>query len=431
MTQPMEHATADAGDPGDPWERRFDALYRFLPYPLLAVSVVLAALIAGAGYKTWTAFGVSVALAVVAAVWSLLSTLQSDPKARPRTMITYFGGRTLLAGALVAINPWYGLYGFVGYLEAFRILPKRLVPLGVLSTAAVMAASQMVGFPALAAGPIAVYAFLVLVNGAMAFVFGHIGNRTMEQNREHRSVISELGDANRRLELALQENTGLHAQLVAQAREAGILDERQRLAGEIHDTLAQGLTGIVTQLEAAEQARHVPEEWQRHFGQARSLARESLVEARRSVRALRPEQLDTAGLPDAIAAMARRWAQTAPSVALAVDTTGDPRPLAADVEAALFRVAQEALTNVAKHAQASKVRLTLSYLDDVVLLDVRDDGLGFDPANAVPADAGSGFGLDAMRQRLGRVNGTLEVESAPAEGTAISACVPTVEAAAR
>jgi signal transduction histidine kinase len=90
--------------------------------------------------------------------------------------------------------------------------------------------------------------------------------------------------------------------------------------------------------------------------------------------------------------------------------------LPADPEAALFRVAQEALTNVAMHAQASKLRLTLSYLDDVVLLDVRDHGVGFDPAVAPSPGSGPGFWLDAMRQRLRRVDGTLEVESAPGEG---------------
>ncbi len=422
MTSPGERAAADS------WERRLDAFYRWFPYPLLVVSAVLAALMTSSGFKTWAAFWLSVGLAAAAAAWTLLSTFQHDPLAHPRAMIGYFLGRTVLAGTLVAINPWYGLFGFVGYIEAFRILPRRLGLVGILATASVMSASQMVGFPALTAGAIGTYAVLILVNGAMAGAFGHIGNRTLEQNREHRSVIAELGEANRRLEVALQENTGLHAQLVAQAREAGILDERQRLAGEIHDTLAQGLTGIVTQLEAAEQARQIPDEWQRHISQARKLARESLTEARRSVRALRPEQLEGAGLPDAVAGLARRWAQTCP-VAVSVETTGDMRPLPAEIEAALFRVAQEALTNVAKHARASKVALTLSYLDDVVLLDVRDDGVGFDPAAAPSSDSNSGFGLDGMRQRLGRVGGALEVESAPAEGTAISACVPLVSVA--
>jgi signal transduction histidine kinase len=149
------------------------------------------------------------------------------------------------------------------------------------------------------------------------------------------------------------------------------------------------------------------------------------------VQALRPEPLERARLPEAIADMARRWSETA-SVALHFETTGRAMPLLAELEVTLFRVAQEALTNVAKHAHASRVGLTLSYMEDVVLLDVRDDGDGF-TSGAVPAvvghpDPGHGFGLKAMEQRLSRVGGTLEIESAPGEGTAISASVPALSA---
>jgi signal transduction histidine kinase len=93
------------------------------------------------------------------------------------------------------------------------------------------------------------------------------------------------------------------------------------------------------------------------------------------------------------------------------------------VEVALFRVAQEALNNVAKHAKASRVGLTLSYMDDVVLLDVRDDGIGFEPGVT-----GGGFGLSSMRQRLLRVAGSLAIESSPGEGTAVNASVPALPA---
>ena len=232
----------------------------------------------------------------------------------------------------------------------------------------------------------------------------------------------------------MEENAGLHAQLLTQAREAGVLDERQRMAREIHDTLAQGLTGIVTQLEATERAGHRPEQWRRHLDQARALARDSLSEARRSVQALRPEPLEDARLPDAIAHMAERWSR-ASGVVASVETTGEPRPLLAELEMTLFRVAQEALANVAKHAGASKVGLTLSYMDDTVLLDVRDDGAGFAAAPGA-ADGrrgqsqGQGFGLAAMRQRLQRVAGSLEIESAPGEGTAVNARVPAISAEA-
>jgi signal transduction histidine kinase len=158
----------------------------------------------------------------------------------------------------------------------------------------------------------------------------------------------------------------------------------------------------------------------------RALARDSLTEARRSVQALRPEPLEDSRLPEAIGAMARRWSEAC-GVSLSFETTGEPRALLAELEATLFRVAQEALANVGKHAGASKVGLTLSYMPDTVLLDVRDDGAGFTVGSLGPRDS-TGFGLDGMRQRLRRVAGNLEIESAAGEGTAINASVPAIAA---
>ena len=402
-----------------PWEQRLRLLDRVLPYPMLAVSIALAAGLTATGYGSWQRFEFGVILALAAAVWTLvLVTLRPAWEQRPRLMGGYYLGRTALAAVLVAVNPWFGLYAFVGYLDV-RLLPKRWVPVGLCATALVMAASQMGGFPAANAASIAAYAVIAAVNASLAVTFGYATNRVVEQNAERGDMISELHETNRQLEAALAENTGLHAQLLAQARQAGVLDERQRLAGEIHDTLAQGLIGIVTQLEAAEQSRHTADESQRHIDQARALARESLSEARRSVRALRPEQLDDLQLAEAVAALAQSWSRRS-GVAVHAETTGEGRSLSPDLEATLFRVAQEALANVAKHADASKVWLTLSYLDDVVLLDIRDDGIGFDPA----ARAHDRYGLEGMRRRLRRVGGTLEVESSPGEGTAINASVP-------
>jgi signal transduction histidine kinase len=133
-----------------------------------------------------------------------------------------------------------------------------------------------------------------------------MGMKLMGEDRRRRELLA-------RLEAAMEENAGLHAQLLVQAREAGVLDERQRMARDIHDTLAQGLTGIITQLEATERAGHRPDQWRRHLDQARALARDSLSEARRSVQALRPEPLEEARLPDAIAHLAERWSQASGS----------------------------------------------------------------------------------------------------------------------
>jgi signal transduction histidine kinase len=108
-------------------------------------------------------------------------------------------------------------------------------------------------------------------------------------------------------------------------------------------------------------------------------------------------------------------------------TTGDAQGLHPEVEVILLRVVQEALANVAKHAEASRVGVTLSYMDDVVTVDVRDNGAGFQPTSGVNgADVDPGFGLTAMRQRVERLAGTLEIESEPGRGTAVSATLPAI-----
>jgi len=160
--------------------------------------------------------------------------------------------------------------------------------------------------------------------------------KSEEQNEARKQMIVDLAQANRRLEEMMAENTGLHAQLLTQAREAGVLGERQRMAREIHDTLAQGLTGIITQLEAAQQARRRaaraaadghPADWERRVGNATRLARDSLAEARRSVRALRPAALENnTKLPEALAEVTDRWSAVS-GVPATVTTTGTPRGL--------------------------------------------------------------------------------------------------------
>jgi signal transduction histidine kinase len=202
-----------------------------------------------------------------------------------------------------------------------------------------------------------------------------------------------------------------------------VLDERQRMAREIHDTLAQGLTGIVTQLQAAD--REDGPDRDRRLARVRALARDSLSEARRAVQALRPEPLAGSRLPEALSELAGRVTETS-GVTVHAETTGDVRPLLPEVEVTLYRVAQEALANAEKHAKASRIGLTLSYSDEVVLLDVVDDGVGFRPGDR---GDGTGFGLEAMRHRVQRVAGTLSVESAPGGGTAVNAQVPALPAA--
>lgn len=223
------------------------------------------------------------------------------------------------------------------------------------------------------------------------------------------------------------ENLRLVEEARKAGRQAGVLRERQRMAHEIHDTLAQGFTSIVMNLEAAEGL--LPPDLERgrhHLDQARLTARESLTEARRLVWALRPEPLESASLPQALGRLVERWSNES-DVAADVTVTGTPCPLSPGIESTLYRMAQEALNNVRKHANASRVALTLSYMGDLITLDVRDDGVGFDPLrmDVEKRDRSSGgFGLKGMRERVEQCGGTLCVESASGEGSTLAVELP-------
>lgn len=205
--------------------------------------------------------------------------------------------------------------------------------------------------------------------------------------------------------------------LLRQAGEAAVLEERNRMAREIHDTLAQGFTGVLLQLEAAEQVLpQEPGEAGRHLERARQLAREGLAEARRSVWNLRPATLEGRSLVDALAGLAHRLE----AEGLAVEVALQPVDLPPPAEEALLRVAQEALHNVRRHAQARRVRLELAASPAGVTMRVADDGCGMDTAEA----AGRGFGLAGMQERLRARGGWLEIDSAPGRGTVLQAHLP-------
>jgi signal transduction histidine kinase len=247
----------------------------------------------------------------------------------------------------------------------------------------------------------------------------------MVASRAHRSF--SRGATGKYLAMSAQATTALeNFRLVEEGRQIGVLAERQRLARKIHDTLAQGFTSIVMHLEAAEQALPAsPETALGHIDWARGTARESLAEARRVVWALRPDILEGASLPEAIEHLVGRWSEES-GVTASTDVTGTARPLPTHAEATLLRATQEALANVRKHARARNVAVTLSYMVDMVALDVRDDGVGFDPAQN-PRDNGNaagGFGLAAMRERVEQQGGKLIIESVPGEGATLVVELP-------
>ncbi|WP_406185636.1 sensor histidine kinase [Streptomyces sp. NBC_01006] len=230
-------------------------------------------------------------------------------------------------------------------------------------------------------------------------------------------------ESERRREL-IEELIATRAELAAAERNAGILAERERLAREIHDTLAQGLSSIQLLLRAAERslAEVGPADPRAaalaHIAQAREAAQENLAEARRFVRALTPPDLEHGSL----AAALERLCTAAPGPRVRFCLSGPPRVLPTPYEVALLRIAQSALANVVRHARADRAEITLTFMDASVTLDIVDDGSGFDPSSA-PSGEG-GFGLPAMRSRAETLGGLFTVESAPGQGTAVAVTLP-------
>ncbi|MFA1537893.1 sensor histidine kinase [Actinomadura monticuli] len=377
------------------WER----FYRWGPFGLLPLATLLALLIREQVMSV-AEEQAAAALLVTAAALQILHAGRKIPGP------VYFWTRTVLAFVLTWLNPFFAVYAVLGYFDGPHYLTRHWARAGAFITAVTMAGSQSGGLPPASLAQAAGFAGLLALNTGLIFIFGALADREAERTLVQARTIAELETANARLEQALAENAGLQAQLLVQAREAGVGDERRRLAAEIHDTIAQGLAGIITQLQAAEDSEHVR--------RATELARTSLREARRSVRDLAPADLEHGTLSEALKKITEGRAR--------LTVTGPVEPLHDELEAALLRIAQEALANAARHAHAARVGVTLSYMDDEVTLDVRDDGRGFTPA----ARASGGFGLTAMRERAERVAGTLEIESEPGRGTAVSARVPLI-----
>ncbi len=218
----------------------------------------------------------------------------------------------------------------------------------------------------------------------------------------------------RRLEQARQAD---QQRLLEQERRAGVLEERNRLAQEFHDTLAQGFTGISFLLGAAENALADDAELARaQIGRARQVAQESIVEARRSIRALRTQALECGGLSLALAQFMENLRATSGLDAEFI-ACGTPTPLPVQVEDDLLRIAQEAVTNALKHARPQHITVQLKFAPGQVHMRVQDDGRGF---NASASRAPAGFGLIGMRERAARIGGKVVLQSAPDDGTKIS-----------
>lgn len=218
----------------------------------------------------------------------------------------------------------------------------------------------------------------------------------------------------------LEDNTQRLQQLSRQILQAQE-EERRRLARELHDEAAQALTSLLVHLRLLERA-HTPEEAQQRVQELRVLTAQALEEVRRVALDLRPTILDDLGLGPALAWRVDEFNKV-DGIHATITINGLEQRLPHDVELVFYRVGQESLSNVARHAQAHLVTVNLQRLNGQVTLEISDDGQGFEPTT-LRDNNGQGFGLLGMGERLGMIDGELTIESAPGRGTRIIARAP-------
>ncbi|MFB8278396.1 sensor histidine kinase [Nocardia colli] len=364
------------------------------------------------------------ALAVVIAVRALLPGAPHPVPVVALTvgfLATYFAGHVLsgrrggIAIWLTALTVWWlclvvlapdaGYLAFGLFFLYLHLLPR---PWSLLAVA-VATAIAVVGFGvhrgwsvAGAIGPI--------FGAAVAVGIGLGYQALFRESAERQRLIDEL--------------LSTRAILAEQERTAGKLSERERLAQEIHDTVAQGLSSIQLLLHATEQSAPDHPALQQ-IQLARETAAENLAETRRLIAELAPAALDGQSLAQALERICLR--ANAPGLATQLVVEGTPERLPMPIEAALVRIAQGAVSNVVQHAKADRMRLTLTYADAEVLLDVVDDGIGIEPDVLDHSPSGS-FGLAAMRSRVEQQGGIMAVESEPGH-TAVTVAFPLEPAA--
>ncbi|KFF60700.1 hypothetical protein JF66_03025 [Cryobacterium sp. MLB-32] len=301
--------------------------------------------------------------------------------------------------ALISISPEAIYLVFPLFFLYLHVLPGWRGPAAVVASTvlAIGAFGAHRGFSAAGiVGPV--------IGSAVALAIG-LGYRSLSREADEReSLIVELTDTRARLDEA--------------HRAAGVLDERGRLAREIHDTVTQSLSSIVMLLHAAERSDDADGRARRML-QARDAASDALVETRHFINELSPPALEAATIVEALERLAARTMETS-TVTVRMTAHGAPVPVPTVVETALLRVAQGALANVVQHARASRIDMTLTMLDTEVILDIVDNGIGFD-ADVPSAAPDLSFGLRGMRDRVTVLGGTLSVESTPGFGTSIAA----------
>lgn len=345
----------------------------------------------------WRRYGGLAGLVVLCCWYAIVAPRVLHRGRGRRLAVLYVAVALPLTIGLFALVPVGALMLCMLYPHIWALLPIRSAVATTVGAAVATAAALLAWMPP-AALPLAVAISLGSV--VAASVIGLWIHRIIGQSRRRSALITELATT--------------RSELAEVSRTAGVLAERQRLARDIHDTLSQGFTSIVLLLQAIEMELGTDHDAaRRHLAQARQTAHENLAEARAFIADLAPPDLQDASLPAALRHLVERIGPQL-GIASSLTVSGDPRPLSTDEQVVLVRATQEALSNVGKHAAASRVTVELVYRAGTVSLRVTDDGRGFDPA----APSG-GFGLPGMRDRVAKAGGRVRVDTAPGSGTTV------------
>lgn len=385
---------------------------------LLAVALVRM-LMAG-GPLRWLWAGAAVVLAAVYLAGTVLEKRHAEARTgfNPRRYgVLWLGLVTGLWAFLLAGSADFAWLAFPIFFLHLHLLPRRAaLPAIALMTVAVVASQWVAsGAPvpqaAAVVGPVLGAVFSVITGLAYAALYREAENQRRAADELRRT----------REELARSQH------------EAGVLAERGRLAREIHDTLAQGLSSIVLLGRAAEKSLMDGDTAMasERVALVQQTAADNLAEARSFVRGLSSPQLEGTTLVEALRRLCGTTETGAAAAGVALrcrlEVDGEPQELPQAVRVTLLRAAQASLANVREHARAAAAVVTLAFLGSEVTMDIYDDGAGFDPSAAAGAgDAadGSGFGLRSLRERVNALNGSLAVESAPGEGTVVAIRLP-------
>jgi signal transduction histidine kinase len=377
---------------------RWNTLWSGLFYGLLIFATFNAL-----SYETHSAFRTSliVGLAVLLAAWHLLWRI---PGLGPGNRL-YFAAATGMWAGLMVADPDFLILA-LGIFAPLCYYDVRWGTVAVVGTGGVWLWLESTDQGVIPWRTVAAVMLLLATGLLLVAYFGTV----VRQSRQRQELIDELRQT--------------QADLAEAERRAGVLAERERLARDIHDTLTQGFASIVMLLEAATTSLPSGTSGRQHAERALQTARENLVESRRMVWAMRPAALADASLPQALRKLT---AELAEDIGIEAETkvTGTPVRLGVDEETAILRVAQEALSNARRHAEATKVTVTLSHMDSAVVLDVQDDGVGF----ALHGARSNGAGLRTMRERAEALGGTLTMETSPGEGTTVAFELPVRESA--